>query len=163
MHDELQHWNTLLDHLERDPPKTAEELQLKTQQLGAWHKPIWIAAGLGALQTHVMWRPITHPEITLATVLAEAWLACPCPQHSQAAADAQFTPRGLWTNCNDRLHVSRIAASKLVAAIGTAGALEQIVRAAVIMAHPLVFEPHEVWDSMAQRIRQHIDTQLQQS
>ncbi|HEY1015406.1 MAG TPA: hypothetical protein VGE07_22050 [Herpetosiphonaceae bacterium] len=144
---------SLEEYLAQPAPVETEALRDLVRGLADWPKPAWVAAALGALDAHRLLRPITYPDVERHRAAAEDWLACPCPRHAQLAREALVKPQGLWGNCNDLLHVSRIAAYSAALAASPEGTPGHAVRAAVTMAHPLVFDPPEVWAAIQARLR----------
>lgn len=144
---------SLAEYLGQPAPADGEQLALLVRGLADWPKPVWVAAAVGALEAHLLLRPITHPDLLSAQAAAAAWLACPCARHALLAQEAAVAPRGLWGNCNDLLHVGRIAAYHVALAAGPAGSVDNAIRAATAMAHPLVFEPAEVWAAILAKLR----------
>ena len=142
-------------YLEQQTPQTPEDLESAVQGLADWDKPVWVAAAIGAVAAAFSEERPIDPRVMRAIDVAEQWVRCPCDAHAVRAEAAQFDPKPLWGNCNDRWHITKLAANRVARAASGYGRIDDAVGAARIMAHPLVFAAPElyVWQSIVRYVR----------
>jgi hypothetical protein len=156
MSNQTGRWPGLRAYLTQQQPRTEEELKAAVEGLGRWDKRAWVAAALGAFKCALAYPYNIRPEMQQAIAAAHQWLECPCEHHALLAEEARHRPTGLWTNCNDRLHVSRLAAAALADLAAPGGSLDKALRVAMVLAHPLAFDIEEVWRNIVLGIEEHL-------
>jgi hypothetical protein len=85
-----------------------------------------------------------------AVHLVRLWIVTPTEKAREKCRARIYTPPGLWRNGDDRLHLTRLAASRLVSGVGFAY-VDYVADAVRFMADPRALGPRDAWQRFVSR------------
>jgi hypothetical protein len=140
------------------PPELAHHLQVEA--LGDWaaaafvdqEPALWLRGLLGTIAARVLPQRPSDTRANQALEVAREWLACPCPEHAQAADQARF--KRSFGHCDDaRIVLEGAALIALEIASGSAEA-KRAATAIRILTHPIGGDPpSRVRDALSKTLR----------
>jgi hypothetical protein len=137
------------------PKSDNEAIRGWARQLEPLGKPMWIRAARAALEMALSGPRRRHwPDEVLGAVRAvDDWIAAPGKEASARAASAAFEPKGLWMNCDDLGHCTRLASARLARAASSQGTIEDATTVIAAMCHPLAFDMNATLESVRDSVR----------